>query len=152
FYGTITQSPYFDWLTEYSLPNQAIGHGSLAGSIIDPSPPAGSSISDGQIQAEITKLIDGAKLPANDENTLYMVHFPPGVTINIQGSKSCAQFCAYHSTYTHAGKSVYYGVIPDLGQCGQGCGGGGKADNTTEVASHELIESVTDPEIGRVMG
>ena len=40
FYSTITSSAYFDWLTEYNTPTQTIGHGSLAGSVIDTGAPA----------------------------------------------------------------------------------------------------------------
>ena len=44
FYSTITSSPYFDWLSEYNTPSQAIGHGQLGGSVVDTGAPAGSSI------------------------------------------------------------------------------------------------------------
>ena len=149
FYSDITVSPYFDWLTEYNTPTQKIGHGSLAGSYVDASPPGGTTIDDSQVQAEIGNLIAQGKVPPNDGNTIYMVHFPPGVSITMGGSSSCSTFCAYHGSFTAGGKSAFYGVLPDLGgACDGGCGGGSKLQNTTSVASHELIEAVTDADVG----
>jgi uncharacterized protein (TIGR03382 family) len=91
-----------------------------------------------------------------------MVHFPPGMTISMPDgnggtSKSCQQFCAYHNTAAASGgiAGFYYGVIPNVTSdgCELGCGPiGGGFDNTTSVASHELIEAVTDPEVGLALG
>jgi hypothetical protein len=150
FYTDITKSAYFDWLSEYNTPSQTIGEGSFGGSVVDTSPPSGN-VTDAQIQSEITKLINAGKLPANDANNLYMVHFPAGVTITMaDGSQSCVVFCAYHGTYTLNGKDVFYGVMPDLsGGCAGGCGTNPtKLQNQTEVASHEMIEATTDPAVG----
>jgi hypothetical protein len=58
-------------------------------------------------------------------------------------------FCAYHNTFVHNGQNVYYGVMPDLGgACASGCGTGSQLENTTSASSHEMIESVTDPDVG----
>lgn len=152
FYSTITSSAYFDMLTEYNTtsPAQTIGHGTLGGSVIDTGAPTGTSISDAQVQAEITRLINAGKVPANDGNNYYAVHFPAGVNITApDGSRSCVQFCAYHGTYLRNGSNVYYGVMPDLsGGCAGGCGGSTKVNNTTSVSSHELVEAVTDAAVG----
>ncbi|HVY46846.1 MAG TPA: hypothetical protein VHB21_13255, partial [Minicystis sp.] len=149
FYQTITSSAYFDWLTEYNTAAQTIGHGSLAGSVVDTGAPSGSTISDAQIQSEIKRLINAGQLPPNDANNLYMVYFPAGVTITQGGSSSCNEFCAYHGTFSLNGGNAYYGVIPDLsGACASGCGNGTKIQNTTSVSSHEMIEAVTDPAVG----
>ncbi len=147
FYSTVTQSPYMDWLTEYNTSNQTIGRGSFGGSVVDTM--SGSAVDDTQIQKEVSALIDAGKLPASDGNNLYMVHFPPGVTITQGGEKSCQVFCAYHGTFSKNGKYVYYGVIPDMGgACANGCGTSTQFNNTTEVASHEMIEAVTDAAVG----
>jgi hypothetical protein len=151
FFPAITNSPYFDWLSEYNTSSQQIGRGSFGGSVIDTTAPSSTTVSDQQIQTEIAKLIDAGKLPANDGNNLYMMYFPPGVTItgpNGSGT-SCEQFCAYHGTFTKSGSNAYYGVMPDLGgACASGCGGGSYEDNITEVSSHEMIEAVTDGAVG----
>jgi hypothetical protein len=149
FYGAVTNSAYFDWLSEYNTPTQTIGRGTLAQTVTDSGAPTGN-ITDAQIQTEINRLITNGTVIAPDANTLYMMHFPPGTNITASdGSKSCVQFCAYHGTYTRNGKYVYYGVIPDLGgACATGCGTSTQANNTTSVASHEMIEAVTDPAVG----
>lgn len=149
FYSTITSSAYFSWLSEYNTPSQTIGLGSLGGSVVDTGAPAGSTITDTQIQTELSRLMSAGLLPPNDGNNLYMVHFPAGVSIKQGTSTSCVQFCAYHGTYVRGGKNAYYGVIPDLsGGCASGCGSNTKLNNTTSVSSHELIEAVTDPAVG----
>jgi hypothetical protein len=82
-----------------------------------------------------------------------MIDFPPSVTtIEHNGTPSCSQFCAYHSTLTYGGKSVPYGVFPALvGECTQKCGT--ESDpiaNATSLHSHELAEAITDVEVGLV--
>jgi hypothetical protein len=149
FYAGITNSAYFDWLSEYDTPTQHIGRGSFAGAkVITPSTKS-KSLTDAQIQKEISKQITAGHLPKNDANTVYMVHFPPGISISMGGASSCVQFCAYHGTFTKSARMVFYGVIPDQGgSCAGGCGPSPVSDGTTDVASHELIESVTDPGVG----
>jgi hypothetical protein len=153
FYGSITSSAYFDWLTEYNTPTQTIGHGSFLGSkVITPSV-TGTRLKDAQIQAEINAQIDAGNLPEPDGvNTLYMLHFPPRISITAPdgSSQSCVQFCAYHGTFKRGEKLVFYGIHPDLAQsgCSGGCGMGSAQDNTTSVASHELVEAVTDAAVG----
>jgi hypothetical protein len=151
FYPAITDSAYFDWLSEYDTPTQSIGRGSFGGAVVDTRAPTGPNIGDAQIQAEIGKLIDAGTLPPNDANNLYMVYFPPGVKITgPQGAgSSCVQFCAYHGTFTKNGTFGFYGVMPDLGgACSTGCGDGAPQDNITEVSSHEMIEAITDAGVG----
>src|SRR6185437_7929884 len=86
---------------------------------------------------------------------LYMVHFPPGVSItNSSGQHSCEVFCAYHGTYVYNGQDVYYGVIPDQGgPCAGVCGGNSQTvNNLTSVTSHELAEAISDPAVGLSAG
>jgi hypothetical protein len=148
FFTAVTDSPYFDWLAEYNTPTQKIGRGSLVASFVD-TPSSSSNVSDGQVSAEIKKLIGAGKIPKNDGNTLYMVYFPPGVTISMGGDSSCSSFCAYHNSDTYGGQSLYYGVMPHLGgACAGGCGGGTEFQNLCSASSHEMIEAVTDPAVG----
>ncbi len=148
FYGAVTASPYFDWLSEYNTPSQSIGRGTLGATVVDGQ--GAGSLADADVQGEIGALIDAGSLPPVDGNTLYMVHFPPNTTITQgSGDRSCDVFCAYHGTFQKGGASVYYGVVPDMGgACAGGCGDGSQIDNTTAVASHELIEAVTDAGVG----
>lgn len=150
FYADITNSAHFDWLSEYNTPTTTIGRGSFLGAVVDPSPPASTNLSNEAVQTELAKRLDDGTLPANGPDNLYMVHFPPGVRIDLDGSGSCEVFCAYHNTFVHKGQNVYYGVMPDQGgSCAGGCGASAATvDNLKSVSSHELIEAVTDPAIG----
>jgi hypothetical protein len=161
FYGDVTDSPYFDWLTEYDTPTQTIGRGSFAGAFVDPSPPAGTRITDQMVQDELARLIDGGSLPAPGADDLFMVHFPPSVLVSTkawwshgQTMTTCAQLCGYHAAFSHGGTNVYYAVLPDLGgACAGGCGDDAdKFHNQTATASHELVEAVTDPAISLATG
>jgi hypothetical protein len=152
FYGSVTNSNYFDWLSEYNTKKQKIGRGSFAGTLTIASPPGGKNVTDAGIQKELASLLSSGKLK-NDANRLFAVHFAPGYNITAaDGSQSCVEFCAYHSTFSKGGSNVYYSVIPDLGPssaCATGCGAWPQAqDNTTEVASHELVEATTDAAVG----
>jgi hypothetical protein len=157
FYSAVTASNYFTWLSEYNTttPKQTIGTGTYAGSYaITPSSTRNkATITDANIQAEISAQITAGKLPAPDNNTLYMIDFPKGKTISQGGSKSCQAggFCAYHGTFKRNSQNVYYGVLPDMSSgsgCDTGCGSGSAFANQTSVASHEMIEAVTDAEVG----
>jgi len=175
FYNDITQSSYFDLLNEYSTvgvtaadgtagTNQTIGHGFFDGLFtINPSPSNdGPTITDGQIQSELLAQVTAGHLPApvfdaqGNDDTLYMIFFPPGKTITAGGARSCVQggFCAYHNSTigTFASHRLFYGVHPDLqppSGCSQGCGSSGDIfDNVTTVTSHELSEAVTDADVG----
>ncbi|HXU68146.1 MAG TPA: hypothetical protein VN947_02395 [Polyangia bacterium] len=151
YYTAITQSAYFDWLTEYTIANYKIGRGSFLGTYEDTnSATTAKTLSDSQVQTYLSGLIDAGKIPAPDDDTMYMIYFPTPISITLQGSNSCQKggFCAYHSSYSHNNQRVRYGVMPDqaAGGCATGCGPGNAFQNTTDVSSHELIEAVTDPD------
>ena len=170
FYQGVLNSAYVDWLTEYNTTtvatprsNQVIGRGSFVQRItITPAAARnGTTISDANIQAELSAQIGAGTLPAptadaaGNNNTYYAVFFPHGKTITQGGSNSCQAggFCAYHSTISNAGGhgEVYYGVHPDMqagSGCDTGCGNGTAFANQQSVASHEMVEAITDPEIG----
>ena len=169
FYQGVLNSPYVDWLTEYNTTtqagtrsNQTIGRGSFL-QLVSITPSAANNttvISDAHVQAELTAQIVAGNLPApthdaaGNNNTIYAIFFPHGKTISLPGSgNSCAQFCAYHSTIGSVPGfgEVYYSIHPDMqagSGCELGCGTSTLFGNYTSVASHELVESITDPEAG----
>jgi N-acetylneuraminic acid mutarotase len=171
FYEGVLNSGYVDWLAEYDTTNQPnastnqiIGRGSFSTQVtIIPSPQNdGPVIDDTNIQAELSAQIAAGNLPApthdaaGNNNTYYAIFFPHGETITLQGRPSCVAggFCAYHGTIANAGGAgeIYYGVQPDFqpgSGCESGCGAATTAfGNYTQVASHELVETITDCEIG----
>ena len=158
FYGAITSSQMYDWLSEYSTnlsggTNQSLGHGTFAGSFTITPSNTGTSLTDAQIQTELKAQISAGHVPANDAQSLYMINFPPGVKISLAGSGSCVSggFCAYHSTISGS-PNLRYGVLPDMSPgsgCDVGCGHAATMfDNFCSVASHELVEATTDPDVG----
>jgi hypothetical protein len=114
-----------------------------------------------ELYAQITAGALPPPLPSGD--TYYVVHFPPLVTIVDQDSPghvsigtSCVQWCAYHDFYTNVTNNPATGaptfftfsVHPDMSQspgCLAGCGVGDMIEIYTQVVSHEVTETVTDP-------
>jgi|SRR5882672_6321087 len=150
FYNDVPNSPLYTMLAQYS----GIGHGSGRPGVV-----AGRStrnIRDSDIRTEVLFEINQGTVPQpTDPNNYYPVHLAPGMQVSApDGSLSCVVFCAYHGTFVAADVNgnqfnVNYGVLPDLsGQCNGVCGGNTVVNNTTSVASHELVEATTDPAVG----
>jgi hypothetical protein len=170
FFGDITgaNSGLMTLLQQYNTnisggTGQVFGNGTFAGlfQIVPAAGNNGSTITDAQIQSELLAQINAGHLPAptNDAlgnpNTLYMIFFPPGKTISQGGSNSCQAggFCAYHGTTSSTlnSKHVLYGVLPDMqagSGCATGCGTSTTFGNYTSVTSHELVEALTDADVG----
>jgi hypothetical protein len=141
FFDYILTSQLMDQLAEYSVPGQAIGHGSRSGTTVLTSPVPGASVQDSDIQQLLQQQIDAGTLPATNPNTLYFVFLPQGVQVVQANSASCQAFCGYHDSF---GNNVYYAVMP-YPDC-QGCTGGlALSDALTSTTSHELCEAITDP-------
>lgn len=143
--------------------NQFFGNGTFGGlfQIVPSGANNGSVISDAQIQSELLAQISAGNLPSpiidfsGNPRTLYMIYFPPGKTLTQRGETSCVQggFCAYHGTTSTLfnGKHVLYGALPDMqagSGCAVGCGTSTTFGNYTTVSSHELVEAMTDADIG----
>jgi hypothetical protein len=170
FFGDIvgSNSGLISLLTQYNTnisggTGQVFGFGTFGGlfQIVPAAANNGSTITDAQIQSELLSQINAGHLPAptNDAlgnpNTLYMIYFPPGKTISQGGSNSCQAggFCAYHGTTSSTlnSKHVLYGVLPDMqagSGCSTGCGTSTTFGNYTSVTSHELVEAMTDADVG----
>ena len=157
FYSAFVASAHFKWLSEYDTPDQRIGPGSFAGELTITPRAARKKVTDAQIERELAAQIRAGKLPKPDADTIFMVHFPRGVTITSGGSASCQSggFCGYHSAVRIRGQRLAYAVLPDMGPgsgCDTGCGKGSTLDLVTSVSSHELVEAATDPEVGLAQG
>ena len=166
FYSDVVVSDWYDLLSEYASvggTSQSIGRGTALPAItITPSRCASSSsctLTDAQLQTELNNQIQSGVLPLPQQDstgnakTLYMVYFPPNVTLTSGTDVSCQTFCAYHSTATlgSSGTPLLYGAIMDTftAACNQGCGSNATPlENETSVSSHELAEAVTDADVG----
>ena len=158
FFSTTVNSTYMDWLSEYNTnlkavdgregTQQKIGRGTYVSEIQITPANVKTDLLNEEIQAELDHQIALGKLPKPDANSLYMIFFPPGITIAVDGAKSCQQLCAYHEGFVSPSHgNIFYGVMPDMdGACRLGCGfQPAYFDSVTEVTAHELIEAVTDP-------
>jgi hypothetical protein len=178
FFGAVTNSVYYDVVSEYSTKgsptadgaqstNQILGRGTVDGphtitpSICNTAP---CTVYNDQIQSELQNQINAGHLPAittdgkGIPNSLYMIYFPPKVSINDGTANnpdpkgnSCVDFCGYHGTGTLNSKELLYGVMPDFAPgsgCDVGCGKSSMFDNVTMISSHELLEGATDPGVG----
>jgi hypothetical protein len=175
FYSAVTASEYFDWLDgDYATTRNAnagshngmagtqqhIGRGTFNGQFTLTGTSTSGTIFDSAIQQALSSNISSGNLPQPDANTIYMVQFPPHTLIDDgAGDQSCPGsalnlFCAYHSTMVVGSLHVKYGVLPDVSvDCNSGCGSNATYfNNGTSVASHELIEAVTDADVGLVTG
>jgi hypothetical protein len=122
-----------DWLTavgdEYGVKHGA----SVAKHVMSVPAPTGMT-PDAQIAQDIIDEINkgGLPVPAANTNLIYMLYLPPGSTIT-----EFQDAYGYHNTATLPGGVYFpYAIIMD---CNTGVG------TVTTTASHELIESATDP-------
>jgi len=105
-----------------------------------------TNYSDGSVRSYIASLFNaGSVAPATD--TIYGVYFPSGMRISSQGGGSCSSFCGYHGHFTYNGMDIKYAVFPYT-DC-RACSLPGKrvVDILTIVTSHEIRETVTDPDL-----
>jgi hypothetical protein len=141
FFDYIVGSPLVDQLSEYSVQDFAIGHGSRTGAIaIRSSPPA--EVADAEIQDFIREEIaSDAAVAERTASSLYFVFLPPGVTVDLDGASSCVSFCGYHNSLDG---EIFYAVMP-YPEC-EGCSAEMPVlDALTVTISHELCEAITDP-------
>jgi MYXO-CTERM domain-containing protein len=177
FYRVLTNSEWMQVLAEYSTTvpveagsqagkagtDQVIGRGTFAGSYTLPSlskaysacagADAGVCITSEDIPVELDWQVSQGHLPAPDSNTLYMLHLPASVTVTDPtngNGVSCRDYCSYHDSSTIGTQTYVFAVLPDYGAngCETGCGQGTPFQNTCSGASHEVAESITDPDVG----
>jgi len=178
FFKGITDSIYYDSLSEYSTnvestpdmgqTNQSIGRGSYVGaytivpSICPATTKTTCDLTDSQLQTELANQIANDVLPGpvydtnGYVNTLYMVYFPPNISLSFVESgftfNSCVDFCAYHNTGGTMSNPLVYSAIMDTftGGCSTGCVNPPLSgfQGLTYDSSHEMAEAVSDADIG----
>ncbi|MBI5247652.1 MAG: hypothetical protein HY923_10755 [Elusimicrobia bacterium] len=151
FFANMLDSVYMDWLSEYHTSRKAvdgregtkqtIGRGTFNGAVTITPINTSAALKDADVQKELVAQIAAGKLAPADANSLYMIYFPKGVSIEIEGARSCSSFCAYHEGFMNGNTPIYYGIMPVCG--GFSCGA--SYDSMTFVSSHEAIEAITDP-------
>jgi hypothetical protein len=128
--------------------NYGTGPGAYLGAVDGDSLAAGTTLNDSDAKRRIQSMLDAGLLHA-DQNTLFMLILPDGVTSRFDGdgSMSCSSFCGYHESFNYHGTDVAYAILTSPTGC-QGCGNGEIGDFTA-VYAHELAEAVTDKVPGK---
>jgi hypothetical protein len=149
----IVQSSYMDMLTNAGY---GVGRGSFAGGRISLANLSSNYyLTDDTIQSYLQSYIDSGGLQSPDGNRLYVVFVEPDIAImDSSGATSQTSFLGYHGAFggTDAygnAATIHYAVIAYPG------GAVGNAavpwlaavNQLTDVASHELAEAVTDPNV-----
>jgi PKD repeat protein len=119
-------------------------------------------LTDAQLQAEVTRLINARSLPTGigPNAPIYFLITPQDTNI-CSPALGCADpgFCAYHSSFTDGSNHVLYASVPFIVwtiNSTKGCQDDGNtfvyqtpnndpADNIADDLSHELSEMITDP-------
>jgi hypothetical protein len=150
FTSAIVDSTYVDQATEYDTrgktaingrkgTNQRIHRGTYLGQVVLDPHNTSKSLTDEDVQKEIEQQIADGVLAPRGSNVLYMIYFPSDISIDLQGSKSCVAFGAYHFAtldLKHAPRrNIFYSVEPE---CNSGFG------FLTFAAAHEFMEAMTD--------
>jgi hypothetical protein len=149
FDDTITATPWWQASTsEYcEQPNgPCIGPGAGGGHVVLNETAAASYVDhesgmNSTIVQFIQSHITDGTFPQPDDQTIYVIFFPPGTNITLDGDTSCSSFGAYHYAAKFAvgdaGAMVdaAYAIEP---RCNYG------ETFLTQAASHELIEAATD--------
>ncbi len=150
FYADMGNSAFFNLVQEYELGGFTFGRAGMPSGYVWDEAPVANYLTDADIESALTNLLNAGTISATP-NALFMLHFPPGVSIEMGGGTSCNVWCAYHGRFWWNNTMIYYGVVPDhSGGCEYGCGGGTQVPDafsrTCVSTSHEVIESMTDPE------
>ena len=127
-----------------------VGNGSGGGYAELPDVFSGTNTSDAQVKSYIADQIKSGKLPFPTSSTMYLLYIPYGALIDLDPSnQSCRQFGGYHGSaevVTDGGSQRFLFAI--LNDC-RGPNGTTQQlmDDATYVASHEVAEAATDPDI-----
>ena len=131
----ILSGSYMTGLAQY----RQIGRGYLLGAAVYGASNPPNPFTDGDVSSFLQARIADGTLPNldPDNQNLYLVIMPQGV--NNQNSGVIGE----HTYYTDgSGRNVHFGWITN----------GGSLAGVTSVLSHELVESVTDPEGSAILG
>jgi hypothetical protein len=153
FLETTVNSTYLDALTNAGY---GVGRGTFSPGKIDPMViNKGSTLTDKAIRKELQADIQKGGLQAPDSNRLYIVFVEDNVAVKSDQGQSSKRFLqGYHTAFagtdasgqpvdiryavvTYPGGSVGNSAIHSLSA----------SDSQTVVASHELAEAVTDPDV-----
>jgi hypothetical protein len=111
----------------------------------------GTSLNDSDIAGIVADAINSKRLP-KDANGVYFVITAPDVD---ETSGFCSDYCGWHTSGKLSGVDIKYAFIGGIARCPSDCtrqrfhspNDNIGADGMASVISHELSESVTDPDL-----
>ncbi len=111
----------------------------------------GTSLSDAAVTNVVSRALNNGLLPT-DANGIYYVLTSADVN---ETSGFCTIYCGFHTRATLRSTDIKYSFVGNLDRCGSGCewqqispNGNVAADSMANVMSHELSETLTDPDVG----
>ncbi len=147
----LVESNYFSFAGQYDVGAASFDGSNTSGGILNPCADTPGATTDFVsilffIECETSLAPTGVPSPGGD--SLYVVYLPRGTTIDNFGiNKSCDSFGAYHfmgvTLTLLGGAQLAFAAVPL--DCAHG-----SADELSQLASHEIIEASTDPNV--VMG
>lgn len=134
-FGWVVNGPYLSGLAEY----RGIRPPVLRGSTVVTTSGPHRSFDDDDVSDFLDAQLDAGVVPGPDLNnqTLYIVVIPVGAS-----ARDGSHFDGEHNYYTRHGRRIHYAWAADSGSLAR----------ATRIMSHELVESVTDPEGSAVGG
>jgi hypothetical protein len=133
----ITRSAWWRAVVDdYCIEKDCIGEG--VGTSVRLERKLGPKTHDTEITTALSEAVKAGRFGALDANTLFVVYLPAGVEVH---DAFVPKYCepgprAFHRSFDLDGKRVPFAVIP---RCGD-------ESDTTSTASHEILESTTNPE------
>ena len=130
---TVLAGSYLSALTQYRNIGPAVIGGSHVITTTDPP----SRFTDEDIEAFLNTLFDAEVLPAPDDQAIYVVTIPPGIYTG-EGDDLVGE----HNYYRRDGHRIHYAWTTDSQVL----------EGATQTTTHEIVETVTDPEGTAILG
>jgi hypothetical protein len=139
-YNTLTE--YYGTVNGVQTPIKNVA--TFGGAIFDTSPFPAGGVTDADLQAEVRKVVAANNLPTGIGNE-YLVYTG-------QGGELVSSYCAYHGVVSVNGVTTPYADELYGGQSGcttpSSPNGNPAADSIINTSSHEIWETITDPNVG----
>lgn len=148
--STIGGSPYLNITTTYSTSTTLISNSVAYGGATTDSYSNGTVLSDLGVYKVVAAAINSKRLPS-DPNGIYFVLSSKDVGAS---SGFCSSYCAWHSTGGIGINNIRYAFVGNTDRCPSVCApqtispnGNAGADGMANNIAHELVETITDPEM-----
>jgi hypothetical protein len=160
FGATVTSNPWWSLVSAGFCEASGPCVGAVSGASVSLGMPAAASYTDSiqggpsSIQDLLRTALDQNVLPAPDpgspSSTVYVLYVPTATTVSLDGDESCADggFGGYHSAMSYGSGAVPYAVVAECEpepRNNTSLPSPSVLQETTLAASHELLETATDP-------